>query len=48
MVAIDPGVIVTVYRIIAAPPVFEGGDHATVTERLPEVAVTLRGGDGIP
>jgi hypothetical protein len=48
MVAMDPGVVVTVYRMIADPPLFKGGDHATVTIWLPEVAVTLTGGVGFP
>jgi len=39
-----PGFAVTVYELMALPPLDDGGVHETVAWALPEVAVTLVGG----
>ena len=43
-----PGVAVTVYESMDAPPLEIGGDHVTVAWLTPAVAATLRGADGSP
>ena len=41
-----PGLAVTVYELIAAPPVLAGAVHDTVAELSPAVAVTAVGAPG--
>lgn len=41
-----PGLDVTVYLVMTAPPLSVGADHATVAEATPAVAVTLVGAPG--
>ena len=41
-----PGADVTVYWVVAAPPLDAGAVHETVARRFPGIADTLVGGDG--
>ena len=41
-----PGLDVTVYPVIALPPLFVGATKATLAEVFPAVATTLVGGPG--
>jgi len=44
--AAPPGEAVTMYELIALPPLDDGGVHDTAACALPPVAVTLDGGPG--
>jgi hypothetical protein len=46
--AVEPTYGVTVYLVIALPPVLEGAVQLTVADPLPAVAVTPVGADGTP
>jgi len=41
-----PGLQVTVYPVIAEPPVLPGGVNATETDPLPAVAIPIAGAAG--
>ena len=46
VVVSPPGLDVAVYPVMPLPPLEAGADHTTAAERLPAVAVTLRGDPG--